>query len=191
MPKTFQRLANKILRGAHNYSCSHLDDFVIWSHTFADHINHLRDVLQRLRNAKLTANVAKSEFILPRMKILGHVIADGLIEPDEDKISAVQRIKHLVTKKDVKSFLGLTGYYSEFIPSYQDKAFPLTELLKRNKPDKVQWGAKEQMALDSLKQALTSKPLLCPPDPSNGYILQTDASRVAVPAILAQKDSAD
>jgi hypothetical protein len=188
MPKTFQRLANKILRGAQNYACSHLDDFVIWSKTFSEHMSHIRDVLQRLRNAHLTASIAKSDFLLPRMKILGHVIEDGMIKPDEDKISAINQITALKTKRDVKAYLGVTGYYSDFIPKYQEKAFPLTELLKRNKPDKIQFGEKEQQAFDALKQALISKPILFPPDPSSKFILQTDASRMAISAILAQRD---
>lgn len=190
MPKTFQRLANKILRGAQGYACSHLDDYVVWSNTFEEHIIHLRDVLQRLRNAHLTASKAKSDFILPRMKILGNIIENSEIKPDPDKISAIERIDTLKTKKDVKCFLGLTGYYAEYIPAYQDKAYPLTELLRRNKPEKVQWGESEQKALEALKRALTAKPVLHPPDPSMGYILQTDASRVSISAILAQRDAA-
>jgi RNase H-like domain found in reverse transcriptase len=81
----------------------------------------------------------------------------------------------LNTKTEVKNFLGLTGYYADFIPFYQDKAYALTELLKRNKPDKVVWTAVEQKSLDALKAALTSKPVSIPPDPSRSFILQTDA----------------
>jgi hypothetical protein len=115
------------------------------------------------------------------------VIEDGVIKPDESKITAIQQISRLATKTQVKQFLGLTGYYADFISHYQDKAYYLTELLKRNKPDKVQWGEQEQRALESLKQALVSKPILVPPHFSRPYILQTDASRVAVSAILCQK----
>lgn len=144
-------------------------------------------MLTRLRNAKLTANVPKCKFLLKSMTILGHVIEDGVIKPDETKVIAIQQISRLATKTQVKSFLGLTGYYADFISHYQDKAYALTELLKRNKPDKVQWGEQEQRALDSLKEALVSKPILVPPDFSRPYILQTDASRVSVSAILCQR----
>jgi hypothetical protein len=122
------------------------------------------------------------------MSVFGHIVENGLIKPDEEKIASIQRITKLNAKTDVKSFLGLSDYYSDYIPFYQDKAYALTELLKRNKPDKVIWTTNEQKSLDSLKAALTSKPVLFPPDPSRPYILQTDASRGTISAILAQRD---
>ena len=187
MPKTFQKLINKVLHGCQDFAEAHVDDIVIYSNTFAQHVLHLREVLSRLKSAKLTANISKCKFLLERMTILGHVLEGGLIRPDEGKIAAIQNISQLTTKTQVKSFLGLTGYYADFIPGYQDKAFALTELLKRSKPDKVQWRQEEQKALNALKQALVSKPVLMPPDFSRPYILQTDASRVAISAILCQK----
>jgi len=75
---------------------------------------------------------------------VGHVIENGLLKPNEDKITAVKNILKLNTRTEVKSFLGLTGYYADFIPKYQEKAYALTELLKRNKPDKVQLGEKSK-----------------------------------------------
>jgi hypothetical protein len=156
MPKTFQKLINNILRNCQDFAEAHLDDVAIYSQTFEQHLSHLREVLTRLKNAKLTANTAKFKFLLKRMTILGHVIEEGLIKPDESKVSAVQQISALTTKTQVKSFLGLTGYYADFIPRYQDKAYALMELLKRNKPDKVHWGEAEQRALDALKSALIS-----------------------------------
>jgi hypothetical protein len=120
------------------------------------------------------------------MKALRHVVENGLAKPDEEKIACIQRIRRLNTKKQGESFLGLTGYYADFIPFYQDKAYALIELLKRNKPGKVKWGEAEQKTLDTLKAALTSKSVLTPPDPSRPYTPQTDASRVAISAILCQ-----
>jgi hypothetical protein len=104
MPKTFQCLANKILQRAQLYACSHLDDFVIWSRTFSEHMSHIRDVLQRLRNAHLTVSIAKSDFLLPRMKIVGHVIEDSMIKPDENKISAI-----ILRRKDKTGRQGIFG----------------------------------------------------------------------------------
>lgn len=187
MPKTFQKLVNKILRGCEEFAESHLDDICIYSKTFSEHVAHLREVLIRLRNAGLTANTSKCKFLLKSMKILGHVLEDGLIRPDEEKVAAIQQISTLATKTQVKSFLGLTGYYADFIPGYQEKAYALTELLKRNKPDKVQWREEEQKALDALKMALISKPVLVPPDPSLPFIIQSDASRRSISAILCQR----
>ena len=83
MPKTFQRLINKILRGAQSYAVAHLDDITIFSKTFEEHLEHLRDVLMRLSRAKLTAQKDKSQFIFPAMSIFRHVVENGLIKPDE------------------------------------------------------------------------------------------------------------
>ena len=85
-----------------------------------------------------------------------HVIENGVLRPDEDKVEAINRITILRTKTEVKSLLGLTGYYADFIPKYQEKAFALTELLKRSKPDEVQRREVEQKALDELKAVLIS-----------------------------------
>jgi hypothetical protein len=109
MPKTFQKLINKILRGCHDFAEAHLDDIVIYSQTFVEHLEHLREVLSRLKNANLTANTAKCKFLLKRMTILGHVIEDGTLRPDESKISAIQQISRLTTKTQVKSFLRSLG----------------------------------------------------------------------------------
>jgi len=133
---------------------------------------HVRQVLIWLRNPGLTANTAKCKFLLKSMNVLGHVIENGLLKPNEDKITAVKNILKLNTKTEVKSFLGLMGYYADFIPKYQEKAYALTKLLKRKKPDKVQWGEEEQKALETLKIALVSRPVLVPPDHSLPYIFR-------------------
>jgi hypothetical protein len=117
MPKTFQKLIKKILRGCQDFAEAHLDDVAIYSSTFEQHLSQLREVLTRLKDAKLTANIAKCKFLLKCMTILGHVIQGGLISSDENKVSAIQQISQLATKTQVKSFLGLTGYYADFIPS--------------------------------------------------------------------------
>jgi len=102
-------LINKILRGFEEFAEAHLDDIAIYSKTFEEHVMHVRQVLIRLRNAGLTANTAKCKVLLKSMNVLGHVIENGLLKPNEDKITAVKNILKLNTKTEVKSFLGLTG----------------------------------------------------------------------------------
>jgi len=185
---TAQRLIDRVLRGAHKYAGSLLDDIVVFDTNWDSHLMHVKDVLDRLRSAGLTANAKKCAFACSRIKILGHIVENGRICPDDDKINVIQKWKVPKNKSQLRSFLGLTNYLREYISHYATLAFPLTELLARNKPDKLKWGAEEQESFDKLKAALTSKPVLKPADPSKGYKLFCDASRMALSAILMQSD---
>jgi hypothetical protein len=123
---------------------------------------------------------------MAEMCILGHTIKNGKIGVDDRKIEAIKQLKIPTTKKEVKMVLGLLGYYMKLVPNFAGIAFPLTECLKKEMPDTIQWSPKLQKAYDELKTALISKPVLCPPDLSKDYLLQTDASCHSVAAILSQ-----
>jgi hypothetical protein len=185
-PKTMQRLIDSILRGCHKYAKSHIDDIIIFSNSWSEHLSHLREVLMRLKNAGLTVNMSKCEIAMAELRVLGHTIKDGRIGVDEQKVDAIIRLKFPTTKKEVKMVLGLLGYYMKMIPNFAGIAHPLTELLKKDKSDKIQWTPTLQKAFDELKGALISKPVLCPPNMSKDYILQTDASNHSIAAILSQ-----
>ena len=119
---------------------------------------------------------------------MGHVVENGCIYPDDEKINVVQKWKVPKNKKQLRSFLGLTNYMRQYISYYATIAIRLTELLAHNKPDKLKWSAEEQKSFDQLKAALISKPVLRPPDVSKGYRLYRDCSRLALSAILMQSD---
>ena len=93
------------------------------------------------------------------------------------------------TKARLKTFLGLSSFFRNYIPHYAEIAFPLRELTGRNKPDKLKWGNQEQIAFERLKQALLTKPVLRHPDMTKGFQLWTDASKISVSAILMQQDN--
>ena len=185
---TCQRLMDRILRGAHKYAGTLLDDILIFDKDFPNHLNHVRDVLQRLRDAGLTANAKKCSFACPTIKVLGHIVDNGTIRPDDDKIKVIKAWKLPTNKKQLKSFLGLTGYFRHFLEHYATKTFPLTEMLARNKPDKLVWGEAELEAFNKLKLALMTKPVLRPPDMSKDFKIFADASSVALSGILVQKE---
>jgi len=188
-PRTLQRLIDRILRGIHNFAASLLDDITIFtSSSFEDHIKHIQEVLVRLRKAGLTVNTSKCQFVVKRLTILGHVIEEGEIKPSDEKVAAIQNIAQPTTKSHVKALLGLTGYYREFQPQYAETVWCLTELLRKNKPDKVVWQECHQRALDTLKQNLTSNPILVAPNPQKDYILQCDATQNSIAGILSQLD---
>jgi len=185
---TCQKLMDIVLRGAHKYAGTLLDDILCFDKDYASHLNHVRDVLERLRNAGLTANVKKCHFASNRIKVLGHIVEDGLIHPDDDKIKVIQAWKPPTNKKQLKSFLGTTGYFRDFVEHYATIVFPLTEMLARNKPDKLTWGESELQAFNKLKMALISKPILRPPDMSKDFKIFCDSSTVALSSILMQQD---
>jgi transposase InsO family protein len=185
-PSTCQRLLDKVLRGAQDYACAYLDDVAVVSETWEDHLAHLDDVFKRLRNAGLIANKSKCQFVRPSIKYLGHVISDGHMRPDDDKVSAVKAFPRPTTKTGVRAYLGLTGYYRKFIPDYAKIAVPLSDLTRKDRPDKVIWGEREQKAFDALKDLLTKDPVLQAPNPDLPYVLQTDASQFGVGAVISQ-----
>jgi phospholipid-translocating ATPase len=119
---------------------------------------------------------------------LGHKIGNGEVKLDQEKISAVVNYPVPRTKKQVRGFLGLTGYYRKFIQNYAAKAAPLTDLTKKSLPDKVNWSESCEKAFKELKEMLCQTPILRSPDFEKEFILQTDASDIGVGAVLSQLD---
>ena len=185
---TAQRFIDRVLRGAHKYAGALIDDIVVFDADWDSHLMHVKDILDRLRSASLTANTKKCSSASNRIKILGHIVENGRICPDDDKIDVILKWNVPKNKTQLRSFLCLTNYLREYISHYAEIAFPLTELLARNKPDKLQWGPEHQKSFDQLKAALTSKPVLRPPDLSKGYKLFCDSSTRSLSAILMHSD---
>ncbi|XP_072182290.1 uncharacterized protein [Diadema setosum] len=187
-PATFQRLVDKVLRGAQAYAAAYIDDIVIFSETWEEHVEHLKDVLGRLREAGLTAKPAKCKFGEREVLYLGFVIGGGKVKPEPAKIEAVVSYPRPVTKTDVRAFLGLTGYYRKFIPEYSEIASPLTDLTRKSEPKLVRWNPKCEAAFQTLKSSLTSAPVLRSPNYSAPFIVQVDASDRGIGAVLSQTD---
>ena len=110
------------------------------------------------------------------------------MRPEQCKIDAVREFQQPRTKKQVRAFLGLAGYYRKFIPDFATIAVPLTNLTKKSASAHVQWGKEQKCAFDQLKEMLTSSPVLNNPDFSRPFILQTDASDVGIGSVLSQMD---
>ncbi|XP_071944659.1 uncharacterized protein [Antedon mediterranea] len=185
-PATFQRMMDQLLRKKESYAAAYMDDLVIFSPDWESHIHHLRDIFQTLKQANLTVKPAKCSFAHSKVHYLGYVVGEGMIRPQKTKVEAVVQWEKPKTKKDVKSFLGLTGYYRKFIPNYADIAAPLTDLTGKKHPDKIKWTPECEDALVKLKQALCSDPVLRNPDFNAEFILQTDASDRGLGAVLSQ-----
>ena len=185
-PATFQRLMDNILRGTEEFAAVYLDDIVIHSSTWEEHIEQVGEILKRLQGAGLTIKLKKCSFGVAECAYLGHQIGRGGVKPAEGKIEAVQGMRAPRTKKEVRSFNGLVNYYRRFIPHYATIAEPLTNLTKKNMPDKVEWTLKLEESFQQCKKELTNAVMLRNPDYSQTFQLQTDASDVGVGAVLSQ-----
>lgn len=182
---TFQRLMNNILRGLIGRDCFvYLDDIVIYGRDLSDHNNKLRRVLETLRKYNLKLQTEKCKLLQKSVVYLGHLITAEGIKPDPAKTSCVTGFPVPKNPKNIKSFLGLVGYYRRFIKNFAGLAKPLTSLLKKGR--KFIWDAECQEAFDLFKEKLTSPPLLQYPDFNREFILTTDASTFAIGAILSQ-----
>jgi hypothetical protein len=129
--KTCQKLLDRVLRGLQQSASSFQDDIIVHSPSFAQHCKDIAEVLNRLRQAGLTANAPKCQFLLKRMTILGHIIEDGKIKPSDKKIAPILTIEKLNTKKQIKSLLGVVNFFRAYIPNCSEKVLPLTALLKK------------------------------------------------------------
>lgn len=185
-PATFQALMDKVLEGIkHTYCMAFLDDVLIYSESFDEHIEHMREVLNRISNAGLTINPTKVQLCKHSLKFLGHIIAPGECRPDPEKIKAVTAFPEPTSVKQLQAFLGLVGYYRTFIPRFSDAAKPLTLLLRKD----VRWSWKlpQQAAFDCLKAQLTANAVVALPDLNKPFVIETDASGVGIGAVLLQE----
>ncbi|XP_053539534.1 uncharacterized protein LOC124628632 [Ictalurus punctatus] len=185
-PATFQRLMDILLRPHRQFAAAYLDDVVIHSSTWADHLFHLREILKALREAGLTANPKKCHLGLTEAQYLGYRIGRGMLKPQQKKIEAVKDYPRPTSKKQVRAFLGLAGYYRRFVPNFSAVASPLSDLTKKGQPDQVRWTADAERAFQALKEALTSAPILRNPDFDLPFTVHTDASETGLGAVLSQ-----
>ena len=190
-PSTFQRLMDEVLVGTDDYATAYLDDVVIYSATWDQHLRDLEDIFKKSTAAGLTMKRSKCQFAKAECTLLGHVVGRGDIKPEECKLKAIRDFKQPLTKKDVRSFLGLAGYYRHFIPSFSEVSAVLSDLTKKGSPEKIKWEGSHQQAFLRLKERLLQGPTLTCPDYNKTFILQTDASDRGVGAVLSQQEGSD
>ena len=166
-----------------------MDDIILFSHSFEEHMEHLQQVFDRLRKANLTLKFSKCEFAMPRVKYLGHILSKNGVLPNPEKTKIIQEWQPPKNPKQIRQFLGLTNYYRRFIPNYCNLAKPLQNLTKKDQP--WVWSDKCQQSFESLRDSLTTPPCLAYPDMEKPFILTTDASGVAISYILSQKNEED
>ncbi|GFT93743.1 hypothetical protein TNCV_1693761 [Trichonephila clavipes] len=184
-PATFERMMDNLLRHFKWTMClCYLDDIIVFSETFEDHLIRLRLVLKCLQEAGLKLNSKKCLFAAQEVKILGHLVSSNGVRPDPDKIKAVRNFPTPKNIHDIRSFLGLCSYFRRFIKGFCYLAEPLQSLLKSGV--EFHWGPEEVEAFHSLKKALTSDPVLGMYDERASTEIHTDASGYGIGAVLVQ-----
>lgn len=185
-PATFNRLMRLIFQGmigVHHF----LDDILVYSSTWDEHLIILRSVLEKLQQAGLTARPSKCHIGMFQLEYLGYIVGEGGMKPQEDKVEKILSAARPTTKKELRSFLGLSGYYRRFIPHYSTVAAPLTNLVKKQQPNKLPWTDEHQRAFDSLKKSIATPPVLKLPNLDQEFLLRTDASGTGLGAVLLQE----
>jgi transposase InsO family protein len=186
-PAQFQRLMNFILRDFIGKTCCvYLDDIVVFGRTPHEHKDRLQKVLDALHAAGLTLKQKKCFLGREQVELLGYTVSAQGITAQEDKLAAIRNMAAPTDVKAIQRFMGMTGYYRQLIPRYADISAPLITLTKKGEP--WRWGTDEDTAFRELRAALTSDRIVAHPDPSRPYCLYTDASNMAVGAILTQTD---
>lgn len=184
-PATFQRAMDNILRGLQGTHCLvYLDDIIVFSKTLDQHINKLKTIFDTLRKANLKVQLDKSEFLKKEVLYLGHTITPEGLKPNEDKIDAILKYPLPKTTTEIKSFLGLIGYYRKFIKDFAKITKPMTNCLKKNV--KIELNDEYIKSFETCKALLTNAPLLQYPNFDKPFILTTDASNYAIGAVLSQ-----
>jgi hypothetical protein len=183
-PASFSRLITKVLNGLNEFCDAYLDDIIIFSLAWSDHLVHLRKVLSRIADACLTLNLAKCVFANASVDFLGHHIGIDGVQPRLKKVEAVLKFPRPATKKQVQSFLGLAGYYQRYLPHFSDITLPLTALTKKGIP--FRWNEEAEVAFLDLKSRLASRPILIPPDFTKQFCVGVDASQFCLGACLFQ-----
>ena len=185
-PATFQRMVNKLVRdidGCEGY----IDDVVIFSDNWSDHIRQIERFFQIMREAKLTINLMKSEFGKATVKYLGHIVGQGQVRPLDAKIQTIVKYPIPTSRKELARFLGMAGYYRNFCLNFSDIAAPLTNLL--SKKVKFVWTDDCQQAFDKVKLLLQKSPVLGSPDYEKPFKLIIDSSDVGTGSVLVQEAS--
>ena len=184
-PGIFQELMSIVLQGQEKYALAYLDDVLVFSETRDEHLKHLQRVFDSLRKHNLKLKPSKCEFFNEETQYLGFKISRKGIQPDQDKVTAIQSVIAPKTVRQVRGFIGMCSYYRRFIPNFARIAEPLINLTR--KYARFKWDENCQNAFDKLKKRLSEMVVLAYPDPNKRYKLYTDASDHTIGACLTQE----
>jgi transposase InsO family protein len=187
-PPVYQREMQRALAGLTGECVLvYLDDLVIYSNSIEEHAQHLRAVLSRLREHGLTLKKEKCAWAQEEVELLGYVISSQGIRAHPDKVHAIASLASPRTVREVRSLLGMAGYYRQTVKDFARITEPLVKLTRKHA--RFEWGDPQQRAFEAVKSALTSNEVMAYPQVNKPFKLFTDASQYAVGAVLVQEDN--
>jgi transposase InsO family protein len=186
-PSFFQNKMNIIFANyIGKFMFVYIDDLIVYSNTFEEHLEHLRKIFETLAECNLMTNINKCHFCVKEVKILGKIISEKGIGADPELIKAMLEFPRPETKAKLRSFLAMVGHYRHYIKDFRLIAEPLFQMLKDIKPNKLEWGEEESRVFNNLKGRMTETPILAYPDFKKPFYIQSDASAVGAGAVLYQ-----
>ena len=156
LPAVFQRLMDAVLGPCYGFAAPYMDDVLIFSSGWDEHLLHVRKVLEELRRHGLTAKPANCEWTMCYVEYLGHVVGSGTVAVPEMRVKFMANFAQPVTKRDMKAFLGAIGYYRKFIPQFAKYSSVLTPAIRNCAPGKVLWSSEMVMAFRTLRSVLSN-----------------------------------
>ena len=184
-PASFQRCMDSALGHLLASTCTYIDDVLVFSDSWEDHLVHVQQVLEALKEAGLTAKPSKCVWGARSLSYLGHMVGVGYVLVPEARVREIKEYRRPVTKRDLRVFLGTVGYYRRFVPGFAGTAGSLFTALKKGSPDRLCWSDDMSNAYQYLSNTLCSSSVLCLPRPSDNFTLYTDASYGGIGAVLS------
>lgn len=184
-PATFQRAMEKVLAPCEGFASCYIDDVLVYSKDWDEHLLHLENVFKELQRHGLTVKPGKCQFGMAHLEYLGHVVGGGQLAVPEYRIENLKNYKRPETQKDLRSFLGMISYYRQFIPNFAEDSSYLTPATSKSSPRMVQWSLDMEDAFHRLVGKLCHVTILCVPSPTDNLVLHTDASGRGVGAVLS------
>ena len=185
-PATFSRVMRKLLMGSENLD-NYLDDILAHTGGWQSHLQCLQGFFERVCKACLALKPSKCVIGNADITFLAFQIGEGTMTPKKDTVSRILEAPRPRTKKQLRSFIGLVGFYRQFVPNFSALAAPLTDLTRKGSPSDVKWSEPQEKSFKALKDAIATPPILKLPDVKKAFILQTDSSNFGVGAVLLQE----
>ena len=176
---TFTRMRRKLLKRLDNVD-SYIDDPLIHTPTWEGHLEALRSLLQRLREARLTARLRNCMFGYHQVDFVGHKVGRSQVCMSHDNVAKIKQLEKPTTKRQIRSVLSLADYYRDLVPHFSHLAAPLTVLTKKGTPNTLPWDDTHQTVFDMIINALNNEPVLHMFDDSKDIFIQTDASEFGI-----------
>ena len=183
---TYGRMMRKLLSGMQGVA-NYVDDVIVYSSTWDEHMYSLRELFSRVKKASLMVKPSKCRVACTQVDCVGHRVGEGQLTTQMDKVKRVMNAEVPLNKTQVRSLSGLVGYYRKFVNNFASLTAPLSDLTKNGKPDTVQWSDDLQKRFEEITSQLCNAPVLKLPDFDKDFVLRTDASDTGLGAVLLQK----